>query len=87
MRYRIVIPTHISVRIARFSPTLKQAIREALDVIAADPLQGKPLRNELIGCFAYRVLRYRIVYRIVRERVEVQIITIGHRRTVYETIG
>jgi mRNA interferase RelE/StbE len=45
---------------------------------------GKPLRGELAGLWRYRVEDYRILARIEDRRLIVTVVTVGHRRDVYE---
>jgi mRNA interferase RelE/StbE len=45
---------------------------------------GKPLVGDLKGLWRYRVGDYRIVAKIEDERFIVLIVTIGHRRVVYD---
>lgn len=47
---------------------------------------GKILSGPLKGLRAHRVGTYRILYR-VRASSEVDIVTIGHRREIYERVG
>ena len=63
-------------------PRLKQKIRAAFDVLVRDPYAGIGLRQELSGLWRYRVGRFRIVYRIAAQRVEV--VAIGPRDRIYE---
>ena len=86
MKYRLVIPLAIERDIARLSPNLKGKVRAALEVIRENPHLGKPLRDELKGHWSYRVVRYRIVYRIHHHRVEVQVIDMGPRNVIYERV-
>ena len=58
-------------------------IRNALNYIATDPTQGKPLKFSLKGLWSYRVGMYRIIYTIERSRLVIYIIDIGHRREIY----
>ncbi len=63
-------------------PIIQRAIEEKLGL---DPISfGKPLRYTLRGARRLRVGDYRIIYRIVEDKHQVLIITIGHRRDVYE---
>lgn len=64
-------------------PKMGQRVAAAIDRLAHDPENGVPLRGELKGCWKYRVGSYRIIYQIVRTRLIVTIIDIGHRRDVY----
>ena len=52
--------------------------------LAADPYRvGKPLGRELAGLHSARRGSYRIVYRVVDERVLVQVVRVGPRSDVY----
>lgn len=67
-------------------PNLKKKVRSALEEIQEDPYIGKILRDELKGLWSFRVSRYRIVYRIHLNRIEIQVIDIGPRNIIYERI-
>ncbi len=45
---------------------------------------GKPLTGNLRGLWSYRTGDFRIIYQIQKERSIVFVITIGHRRGVYD---
>ena len=74
-------------RIRHLPPDLKRGIREAIRAIADDPSRGEPLERELEGYLKYKVRRFRIVYRVDRTAGIVQILAVGHRRTVYEEVA
>ncbi len=62
---------------------IQENIREKIDGLARDPdLQGKPLLGELTGLRGVRAVaqRYRIIYRVHQDRVEVLVVAIGLRR-------
>jgi mRNA interferase RelE/StbE len=71
-----VIPSNVRVRIAR-------AIEDRL--VAAPGQYGRPLKGSLRGYWKLRVGDYRVVFRIVHQ--EVWILTILHRKTVYERVA
>jgi len=49
-----------------------------------DPtVHGKHLRSNLIGLYRYRVGDYRIICQIKGEEIEILVVSIGHRSTVY----
>jgi mRNA interferase RelE/StbE len=76
------IPHEISDRVRALHPDLKRKIRSIVDGLLIGTVQGKPLQGQLVGFNSVRVGRFRVVYRGVRDTVE--ILTIGPRRTVYE---
>jgi mRNA interferase RelE/StbE len=45
---------------------------------------GKPLRGAKLGVWRYRVGDYRILCHIEDEKVTVLIISVGHRKNVYD---
>ncbi len=52
---------------------------------AEDPRRfGKPLVGDLAGLWRYRVGDYRLVVSFEENRLIVLVLTVGHRRTVYE---
>ena len=72
--------------IIHLPPSLKQKIRCALETLSEDPHLGKPLKDKLKGMWSYRVSRYRIVYRIHHNWIEIQIVAIGQRNLIYERV-
>lgn len=44
---------------------------------------GKPLRGQLDGRYSARRGEFRIIYRIIEERIRVEVINIRHRRDAY----
>lgn len=70
------IPRNVRARIAG-------AIEDRL--VAAPGQYGRPLRGSLRGYWKLRVGDYRVVFRIVRQ--EVWILTILHRKAVYDRVA
>lgn len=67
----------------KISQPHQKALISTLEEIIDDPLSGKPLTRELSGKFSYRVGVYRIIYKINQQDKTIQIITAGHRSTIY----
>lgn len=44
---------------------------------------GKPLREPLAPLFAARRGDYRVIYRIVEDRLIIEVVTVTHRRDAY----
>ena len=85
--YKIVLATHAQKEYLYLRSTNKSLfsrIRAALDSIAKDPHQGKPLKLSLKGKWSYRVGMYRIIYSIDHNVLTVYVLEIGHRRDVYK---
>lgn len=65
----------------------KNLLTRAIDSLANDPYRGVPLRRELKGFYKLRVGDYRIVYDILRERITVVVVGIGHRKDIYGALS
>ena len=62
---------------------IKKVIEEKL---MTDPLKfGLSLRRNLSGFFKLRVGNYRIINKIEKKEIIVLVISVGHRREVYES--
>ncbi len=72
--------------ISRLDPQVRRKVRAAIEVLSQEPERGKPLQLSLRGLRAWRTGDYRIVYKIIQERIEIIVIALGHRRDVYERL-
>ena len=45
---------------------------------------GKPLLGDLAGLWRYRVGNYRVVCRLEQETIVVFVLSVGHRKDVYD---
>jgi mRNA interferase RelE/StbE len=82
--YLLRVPDAIASLIQSLHPQIKSHVKLALKAILEDPHCGKALKEELHGLRSYRVKKYRIIYRIVSQKKEMEIIAIGPRRNIYE---
>ncbi len=55
----------------------------AIDSLAKDPFQGKKLKEPLSEDYSVRLGDYRIVYTVLKDKLLVHIIDLGHRRAIY----
>jgi mRNA-degrading endonuclease RelE of RelBE toxin-antitoxin system len=62
-------------------PPMKRKVTLAIQALAEDPEQAKPLKDELAGLRSFRVMRSRIILRIKGKSVE--IVAFGPRKDVY----
>jgi mRNA interferase RelE/StbE len=85
--FHSVIPPTVADLIRSLHPDLKRAVKLAIRAIATNPECGEPLRRELKGLWKYRVRRYRIVYAIDRKARTINLMAIGHRRSIYEELS
>ena len=84
--YRLVVLPLASDRIRHLAPDLKRGVREAIRAIAQDPSRGEQRQQELKDYRKYRVRRFRIVYQVDRGARTITIMSVGHRRVIYEEL-
>ncbi len=72
--------------IARLDLTVRRRIRKSIESkLMIDPLRfGKPLRHSLHHLRSLRVGDYRVLYHLDHDAQFVSIVSIGHRRDIYE---
>ena len=70
----------------KLDPQIRRRVRNALVELSADPERGKPLQLTLKGLRSWRTGDFRIVYRVVHDRIEILVVAIGHRRDVYDRL-
>jgi mRNA interferase RelE/StbE len=58
----------------------------AIESLTKEPLRGKPLQLNFKGLRSWRTGDFRIIYRLREERLEILVVTVGHRRDVYERL-
>jgi addiction module RelE/StbE family toxin len=65
---------------------IKKLVRSSIDELLVNPESGSELTGELEGYRSLKAKRYRIVYRANDAETTVEILLVGHRRDVYETL-
>lgn len=71
-------------KIFRSDKKLYQRFINAIQAIAQNPMDGKPLHGELKGLRSYRLGSYRILYEVRHGELLVVVIDLGHRREIYK---
>lgn len=61
-----------------------EQIAKAIDRLSLHPERGEFLKGPLQGCRKYRSGDYRIIYRVENEKIIVFILTLGHRKEIYD---
>src|SRR5512144_676448 len=83
MTYKIIIaPTAFKMLKAITDRRVRDLIIKRIDELSEEPeKQGKPLIAELAGCRSLRAAgqRYRIIYRVVHDKIMVYIVVVGIR--------
>lgn len=86
-KYIIEYDIDIEEKLIKLSRSVREMIRKAIEKkLMFDPIAyGKPLRYSLKGYRRLRVGDYRVIYRIIEDKVLVIIIDIDHRKDVYDS--
>lgn len=86
IKYRIEYEIGIKEKLKKFPKNIQtriiRAIEERLTISPNDC--GKPLRREWRDFRRLRVGDYRVIYRVIDEKIIVFIIEIDHRKDVYD---
>jgi mRNA interferase RelE/StbE len=83
-RYRIEFRPAAIRALGRLDPPVAERIRKALVLLAADPRPpaARPLKGR--DAWRLRVGPWRVIYSIEDDRLVVLVVTLGHRRDVYD---
>ena len=82
--YRLRVTDEIALHLRKLHPEIKKHIRHGLELIISEPNCGKALKDDLEGVRSFRIKRYRIIYRVVTESKQIEIIAVGPRKNIYE---
>ncbi|WP_201769807.1 type II toxin-antitoxin system RelE family toxin [Actinotignum schaalii] len=94
MRWCVILAWKISVTaeagksLGRLDPSISKRIAAFIRELGSlsDPrLRGKALTGNRAGFWRYRVGNYRIIARIMEQELCVVIVSISHRRDIYQT--
>lgn len=86
MSYKLLYLPLAGKDIKKLDHSIKPLIERAVLRLAENPTLGKPLSDNLRDYFSYRVSSYRIIYKIRNNELIVIIVSVGHRREVYEKL-
>ncbi len=81
--YRLIFTSKAKQQYEALNPRLKKQVNNGLSRITKNPNHGKSLRGELKGIWSERVATFRILYKIRNKEIEVLILIIEHRKSVY----
>jgi addiction module RelE/StbE family toxin len=77
-------------RFKKFDPPLQQRIKEEAKRLSEDPHRYEELRGPLKGIrsyhFNYTKTQYRIAYRILEDKKEIEIVLVKSRESFYQTL-
>jgi mRNA interferase RelE/StbE len=84
--WEVVYTLTAKAAIGKLDPGTRNKVRAAVEELSKDPLQGKPLSFTLKGLRSWRTGDWRIIYRAEAQKILIVVVTVGHRRDVYEKV-
>lgn len=85
MIYEVSLTPAAARQLRKFDPQVRRRVQAAIELLATEP--RPPAATQLVGGngeWRVRTGDYRIVYEIVDERLLVLVLTVGHRREIYQ---
>ena len=62
----------------------REIVFKKIEKLSKNPEMGKSLTGNMVGIHSLRIGKFRVLYRILNERLIVIVIDIGHRKNVYK---
>lgn len=84
--YELVYTKEALKGITKLSGKDKKKLKHSLEMLASDPRLGKALQHELRGLWSYRTGSYCIIYEVHDKILKILILTVSHRRDVYDQL-
>ncbi|MBU0648269.1 type II toxin-antitoxin system RelE/ParE family toxin [Patescibacteria group bacterium] len=83
-KYKVIVPQRVKKEFNRIDKKHRRKILLALVALGQDPTVGKKLVGKYKKLWSYRVWPYRIIYEVMRGKLVVLVIRIGHRKDAYK---
>lgn len=88
--YEVIVPHSVKRDLKKLDRAVAREIVQRLGELANNPTLGTPLSGNLSHLnkleVRHRTIEYRIVYKIVKERIEIHVIHIGTRENFYSEL-
>lgn len=81
--YQIKLTGRAKKELKNIKRIYQAAINSTIEEIKENPFAGKPLVRELAGKYTYKIDTYRIIYKINKKDKIVNVLSAGHRSTIY----
>ena len=81
--YEIIFRTPAERALKKLDCSVRKKIFGKIKKLKENPFIGKPLSGNLSGLMKLRYDKYRIIYRIRTQELEIIVLDIGHRKNIY----
>jgi mRNA interferase RelE/StbE len=62
----------------------QRSLLDRIEKLKDNPYLGKRLAGNLFGLWKLRIDKYRVLYRIINDKLIIIVLDIGHRKNIYE---
>lgn len=85
MTYQVALTPTAGRQLRKFDPQVRRRVQAAIELLATEP--RPPTATRLVGGagdWRVRTGHYRIVYEIQDDRLLILVLSVGHRREIYQ---
>ena len=86
MAWTLVYTASAARAIREMNPAVRRRVGASLQRLREEPERGKPPQLALQRLLSWRMVDYRIVYRVIEARIEVLFVSLGDCRDVYDKL-
>lgn len=84
MKYRVIVSKEAQKNLSKVPVDYAERIRTKIAVLATEPYIGKKLEGRLSNRYSIRIWPYRIIYKIIKQKLIIEVIEIKHRQSAYK---
>ena len=84
MKYNILLSHKFDKDFSKLERALQDRVVDGLRELKENPHAGKQLRGKIKELWSWRIGKYRILYQIQEDKLLVFVISVRHRKHVYE---
>jgi mRNA interferase RelE/StbE len=84
-KYQIIFAPTAEKQFMRLTKIVRIRVAQGIAKLAKEPLLGKSLKGQLKEYRSLRIGDYRVIYFIRKQKIQIEIIQIGHRKNIYKS--
>jgi mRNA interferase RelE/StbE len=84
MNFRLETTRKFEKDFKKLASDIKRRVDQQVKTLETQPYSGKRLRGEFEGSYSFRIGDYRIIYWVNEAEKRIVLLTVAHRRNVYE---
>lgn len=84
MKYAVIVSKEAQKNLGKLPIVYVKRIQVKIAALVTDPYIGKKLEGRLSDRYSIRVWPYRIIYKILKQKLIIEVIEIKHRQSAYK---